>query len=82
MGKEGQHLKSIPCSYMTSMCGFELVNWSGKIEFSQGKLNLVREKSGNFVLLSLWEPSKRSRWNHFTFKSQHRHNLLYSLLEI
>jgi len=51
--KGGQHLTYIPCSYMTCMCGFKHVNWSGKIEFSQGK---VSEKSGNFILPSLWEP--------------------------
>jgi len=46
MGKEeGQHIKYISCSYIACMCGFEHVNWSGKIEFSQEKLNLVREKS-------------------------------------
>jgi len=30
-----QHLKYISCSYMTSMCCVEHMNWSGKIEFSQ-----------------------------------------------
>jgi len=29
--EEGQHLKYISCSYMTCMCGFEHVDWSGKI---------------------------------------------------
>ena len=54
MWKEGgQHLEYISCPYMTCMCGFEHVNWSGKIEFSQRK---VSEISGNFMLLYLWEP--------------------------
>mgnify|MGYP000371518280 CR=1 FL=1 len=61
MGKEeGQHIKYISCSYIACMCGFEHVNWSGKIEFSQGKLNLVREKSGKLVLPSLWEMCYRN----------------------
>ena len=39
MGKEGdQHLKYISYSYRTCMCGFEHVNWSGKIKFYQGKV--------------------------------------------
>jgi len=39
MGKEGdQHLKYISCLYRICMCRFEHVNWSRKIEFSQGKV--------------------------------------------
>ena len=39
MRKEGgQHHKYISYSYITCMCCFEHMNWSGKIEFSQGKI--------------------------------------------
>ena len=39
MRKEGgQHHKYISYSYITCMCCFEHVNWSGKIKFSQGKI--------------------------------------------
>ena len=48
---------------MTCMCGFEPVNWSGKLNlvreigFSQGKFNLVRERSVNFDLPSFGNPA-------------------------
>ena len=45
--EEGQHLKYISYLYRTRMCGFVHMNWSGKIEFRQGKVS---------VWPSLWEP--------------------------
>ncbi|WAR21672.1 hypothetical protein MAR_015646 [Mya arenaria] len=46
MGKEGgQHLKYISCSYMTSMCGFEHVNWSENLNLVREKSNISKEKS-------------------------------------